>query len=480
MTSSAWVTIHDRRRAGGLGSPRSRRSRRLPGLALAAAALLLAAAPAAMAQDAGAGGPGVPACDGGKSAMRVVDEMMQAWKVDDPTVRSLRQRNISVIEGLAEIGVHVDHGDWGKARSLAYTRAYLDAMGAFVRLTNEEITTETVRDLLQDETSIAFEADEDAATYLERIEEKEALLAEMKLDQELKAAGMSDEEIAGLSVREKIPRYRDSLSREVTSLAFGRASGLVPIKTFEAVDCDGNSSVGVVAVFSTRMRELAQRIQDGDAIRPDPDRGGVTLRDRIGELSDGDLVEQFGVRRWWDEDGYPVIVAFGQWGWSSKALTAAQRDRRYRFARNQAALQARSYLAEFVTVNAQFTSSSFVGAAIEEAVEVDADRFHEYVAGTNIADRLVEEARTRSTVQLTGLDILRTWSARHPVAEHQELTGAVAYWSPAREDAVRASLGLEARHPAPEPEPAPDAEPASRSTVSGTVQSKDLMDASDF
>ena len=445
---------------------------------LPAVALLLAVAPAALAQD--AGGSGVPACEVDKTAMRVVDEMMQDWKAADPTVRSLRQRNISVIEGLAEIGVHVDHGDWGKARSLAYTRAYLDAMGAFVRLTNEEITTETVRDLLQDETSIAFEADEDAATYLERIEEKEALLAEMKLDQELREAGMSDEELARLSLREKIPRYRDALAREVTSRAFGRASGLVPIKTFEAVDCDGNSSVGVVAVFSTRMREMAQRIQDGDAIRPDPDRGGVSLRDRIGELSDEDLVEQFGVRRWWDEDGYPVIVAFGQWGWSSKALTAAQRDRRYRFARNQAALQARSYLAEFVTVNAQFTSSSFVGAAIEEAVEVDADRFHEYVAGTNIADRLVEEARTRSTVQLTGLDILRTWSARHPVAEHQELTGAVAYWSPAREDAVRVSLGLEARHPAPEPEPAPDAEPASRPTVSGTVQSKDLMDASDF
>ena len=76
-----------------------------------------------MAQDAAAGGSGVPACDGDKTAMRVVDEMMQAWKVQDPTVRSLRQRNISVIEGLAEIGVHADHGDWGKARSLAYTRA---------------------------------------------------------------------------------------------------------------------------------------------------------------------------------------------------------------------------------------------------------------------------------------------------------------------------------------------------------------------
>ena len=478
MNPSAWVTIHDYRTGGPRrSSPGGRTSPGPRGRALAAAALLLAAAPAALAQDAGESG--VPACDGGKTAMRVVDDMMQAWKVENPTVRSLRQRNVSVIEGLAEIGVHVDHSDWGKARALAYTRAYLDAMGAFVRQTNEEITTETVRDLLQDATSIAFEAGENPATYLERVAKKEEVLLELKLDQELKAAGMSDDDLARLSVREKIPQYRDSLARETTSLAFGRASGLVPLKTFEAV-CDGNSYLGVIAVFSTRMRDLAQRIQDGDAIRPDPDRGGVSLGDRIGALSDEDLVTEFGVRRWWDEDGYPVIVSFGQWGWSTKALSAAQRDRRYRFARNQAALQAKSSLAEFVTVNAQFTSSSFVGAAIEEAVEIGADGFHEYVAGTNIADRMVEEARTRSTVQLTGLDILRTWSARHPVAEHQELTGAVAYWSPAREDAVRASLGLEAKHPAPEPEPAPAPEAESRPTASGTAQSKDLMDASDF
>ena len=478
MNPSAWVTIHDYRTGGPRrSSPGGRTSPGPRGRALAAAALLLAAAPAALAQDAGESG--VPACDGGKTAMRVVDDMMQAWKVENPTVRSLRQRNVSVIEGLAEIGVHVDHSDWGKARALAYTRAYLDAMGAFVRQTNEEITTETVRDLLQDATSIAFEAGENPATYLERVAKKEEVLLELKLDQELKAAGMSDDDLARLSVREKIPQYRDSLARETTSLAFGRASGLVPLKTFEAV-CDGNSYLGVIAVFSTRMRDLAQRIQDGDAIRPDPDRGGVSLGDRIGALSDEDLVTEFGVRRWWDEDGYPVIVSFGQWGWSTKALSAAQRDRRYRFARDQAAIQARSYLAEFVTVNAQFTETSFMGDVIEDAVEVGADGFTSNVAGANFADRIVREARTRSTVQLTGLDILRTWSARHPVAEHQELTGAVAYWSPAREDAVRASLGLEAKHPAPEPEPASAPEAESRPTASGTAQSKDLMDASDF
>lgn len=445
---------------------------------VAAAALMLAAAPAAPAQEAGAAQE-IPTCEAGETAMRTVDRMIRSWKIDDPTARALERRGVSVTEGLAQVGVHVDHGDWGKARSLAYTRAYLDAMGAFVRQTNEEITTDTVRNLLQDATSISFYEDEDASSFLERVDRKEAALAELQLDQALKEAGMSDEEIAELSGAQKIPRYQDSIIRESTSRAFGRAAGLVPLKTFEAIDCDGNSSVGVAAAFSTRMRALAEQIHGGEPIRPNPDRGGTSLRDRIGALSDDDLVTQFGVRVWWDEEGYPVIIAFGQWGWSTKALTAAQRDRRYRFARSQAAAQARSYLAEFIQANAQFTSSSFVGDAIEEAVRVSGDGFREYLSGTEIVDRIVEEARVRAAVQLTGLGTLRTWSAQHPVAEHQELTGAVAYWSPAREDKVRASLGLEAKHPAPEPEPEPESEQP-QPTASGTAESKDLMDASDF
>ena len=446
---------------------------KLPAAITGAAVAALLAAPASLAQT-------QDACDAGVSAMRTVDRMIQTWKTDDPTVRTLGQRRVAVLEGLAEIGVPTGHGDWGKARSLAYTRAYLDAMGAFVRQTNEEITTQTVRDLLQDATSIPVNADEDAATYLERIDRKEAILAERQLDQALKEAGMSDEEIAQLSGREKIPRYRDALAREVTTRAFGRAAGLVPLKTFEAIDCDGNSAVGVVAAFSARMRALAELIRSGEPIRPNPDRGGTPLRERIDALTDDDLVTQFGVRIWWDGDGYPVIVAFGQWGWSTKALSAAQRDRRFRFARDQAAIQAKSSLAEFLQVSAQFTSSSFVGVTIEEAVAVGADGFHEYLEGTAMADRMVAEAMTRSTVQLTGLGILRTWSAPHPVAEHQELTGAVAYWSPAREDEVRASLGQEAKHPAPEPEPAAQPEPEPQPAASGTVESKDLMDANDF
>ena len=450
---------------------------------IGAAVLLVWAGPTAAAQDAAqeAAAQDAPVCSSDESALRSVERMVENWKNNDPAARALEQRGVSLIDGQAQIYVQIDKADWGKARSLAYTRAYLAAMGSFVRQSSQEITSETVQKSLEDLTSNSFEAGEDAATFLERIDRKASVLAEMHLDQALKEAGMSDEEIARLSGAEKIPMYRDSLERPSTSRALGRVAGLVPYKTFEAIDCEGNSWVAVVAAFSTRMRALAEQIDNGEPIRPDPDRAGVSPRDRINTLSDEDLVEQFGVRRWWDQDGYPVLIAFGQWGWSPKAPTNAERDRRYQFARKQAEIQATNYLAEFIQVSAEFTRPSSIGEIFERAVVVG-DGLPEDVENTAIMDRIVGEARTKSTVQLTGLGILRTWSSQHPVVKHQELTGAIAYWSPARENQVRASLGLDAKHPEPEPAPeeTPEPEPEPQPTASGTVQSKDLMDASDF
>ena len=450
---------------------------------LIATAALAWAAPTAAGQEAAAQDAAV--CRG---ALQIVEDDVRNWKEGDGSelLEDLEKKGASVIDGWAQIYVHPNHGDWGKARSLAYTRAYLDAMDAFVRKTGQEIRLQRISDLVRDDdTTIVFDADEDPVTLLERIDRKEAVLVEMKLDQELKAAGMSDEELARLSGREKISRLLGMTEGETLTGAFGRAAGLVPLQTFEAVDdCDeGNSWIAVVAARSAETGQLAEDIDKGTRIRPDPpDPDRPPLLDRIAALSDEDLAKEFGVRVGPDQDGYPVIVAFGQWGWSPTAPTAAERDRRYAFARDQAETLATSYLAEFIHVNAQFTRENATREIIKRAVAVDDGFYTDGRPTSEITARIVDRARTESTVQLTGLGILRTWSSQHPVVKHQELTGAVAYWSPAREDQVRATLGLDAKHiePEPEPEATPEPEPEPQPTASGTVQSKDLMDASDF
>ena len=87
------------------------------------------------------------------------------------------------------------------------------------------------------------------------------MLLEGQLDQALKdELGMSDDQIDRLSPPDKITRFRDDFLRRSVTESVGSASGLIPVKTFEAVDTEGNSAIGVVVVFSERMARVAASI----------------------------------------------------------------------------------------------------------------------------------------------------------------------------------------------------------------------------
>ena len=460
----------------------------------AAVALLMVIVPASWSQET-AGGPDYERCryedDSGRQAATAGDQIscqIEMWKREDPLGRELsRNPNVLMVDGSETVALHVDDRNWGKSRVLAHARAYLSAMGEFVGLRRQRVEVETTRlyfsDLSDDGAGIFRE---EPTSFLERIDEKEALLLEGKLDQALKdELGMSDDQIDRLSPTDKITRFRDDFLRRSVTESVGSASGLIPVKTFEAVDSEGNSSIGVVVVFSERMARVAASIADDRRIPPDPERARYPVGEWIGELSDEDLTTQFGVRLWWDERGYPVVVSFGQWGVTLGNLSNRQKDRARRAAAIQAENDARSGLVEFINVATSFSNESIRGEIVEESTKLHTGGIAEDVEFASIVDVAIEEAKTRSVANLTGLGILRTWSARHPIAADQELVGAVAYWSPAREDVIRTGLGLGTRH-VPDSESRggaeSPAEPESESepSPSGRTQSKALMDAADF
>ncbi len=455
---------------------------------IAAVALLVWAAPAALAQDAAAG-PDYEQCayeDAARSreatALRQISCQIEVWKQQDPIGSALvRNRDILLIDGSEPVGLNVLDGNWGRSRALAYSRAYLNAVGQFVRQRGQRITAESSRLYFRDDSTNIF-AEAEPGSYLKRIEEKEAVLAEGRLDQALRdELGMTEAEIDRLAPADKVTTLRDQVLQRSLVESVGSAAGLVPVQTFEAIDSEGNSAIGVMVVFSTRMARLAALIADGRRIPPDPERAQEPIDVWIGRLSDADLATQFGVRRLWDERGYPVVVSFGQWGWSSENLTNRQQDRARRAAERQAEHAASSTLAEFINVATSFSAESIRGELIEEGTRLLPGGLGEDFEDVEIVDVVVEEAKTRSVVNLTGLGILRTWSTRHPVAEEQEIVGAVAYWSPAREDFVLRGLGQAARHAPPEPEQPAESESEPESMIgSGRTQSKPLMDASDF
>ena len=383
-----------------------------------------------------------------------------------------------MIRGTALVGKNAHEKDWGKSRSLAYVRAYLDAIREFVEKRRTVIRTDTARDYLEDDHGVI--EDSDPQSYLDSIGTKYAALLEKKLDNALTEEGLSESEIAELTAPQKVIRFRDSVIRRSTVEAHGSASGLVPVKTVEVVNCDGDTAIGVVLASSRKMSVLAAQVANGEPIRPDPERAGRTVAEQLRSLADVDLVTEFGIRRWWDDQGYPVIIAFGQWGWYSANLNNRQKDRAWRFAKDQAEMQARAYLSEFINLGTLFESESETGSVAEEATIRHSSGIGEDVDVEDMIDRLVRTAQTESRVALTGLSTLRTWSATHPLAKDQELVGAVVYWSPALEDSAREGLGLSTKHAPPEQTEEARAAPEASRVEGGTTESKVQTDAADF
>ena len=411
-------------------------------------------------------------------AKQRLEEDLEEWKRTSPIARRLLHRDdVWVVSGTSFVALGTDDKRWSKARSIAYQQAFLNAMGEYVSETRADLGNKLIRDRFQqdlDESELTFNPGDTSSSQLGRVIDKLAILGERKLDQALTDSGMSEEDIARLTPAQKKTSLSDRITRETTVEALGSAAGLVPIKTFEALDDEGNSAIGVVAASSRRMRQLAKQVAQGKSITPDSDRARLPVVDQLAEMSDEDLVDQFGVRVYWDEQGYSTLVSFGQWGFSDEGLNKRKRARRREFAGQQAENDARAHLVTFIKASTRFTEISTVGIGSEEGDQVLPDNTVEDFDMVNVVDELVEKAKVTSQVKLTGMVTLRSWSARHPDLDNQEIVGAIISWSPAREKAIRAAIQDE---PARQ-QPARQEESAPRGT--STRESREDMDSSDF
>ena len=412
-------------------------------------------------------------------AESMVGRMIEEWLEEGPGRAFRAKEALNVVQGTSLVALKADDKRWGKARSLAFQNAFIQAMGAYMKSVRQRTSVSQMREFFAEdipESELRYQEGETSDSYVKRVVLKSAALVERTLDQKLVESGMSDDEIERLSTpTQKRTALAERISRRTFNEAIGSAAGLIPVKTFEGIDDEGNSAIGVVAVFSERMRHIANRISRGDVIRPDPDREHDSIMDQIDSYEKDELPNEFGVRVMWDDQGYPAIVSFGQWGWWPANLSKRKRAQRRKFALRQAENDALSNLTIFIKASTRFTEESNVGADLEQAFNLPRGGVPEEFEDVQIADKLVETARIKAEVDLTGYTRERSWSARHPLLEEHELVGVVAYWSPAREDAIRKTIGKKAKHASPKE--ISRKEP--KKQVSGSAQSRD-PDLADF
>ena len=236
-----------------------------------------------------------------------------------------------------------------KSRSMAYERAYLDAVARFMIDCYGRETTSRVSEFYGNQSS---DAEDNPVAKAKSLMEKVGLLAEAKLDKALAEEGVPAEKYASAGVVEKRTLLRDAIAVETANRALHQSSGCIPVKTFEARGDDGRYYIGVVVRYDRTSKTLAECFKR--KTRPAMVReGGLAVKDALPPRDE--ILNNFGVRLYFDETGMPALLSFGQYGSSYTGKSERMADRAETQAMRQAAMLADSGLTAFI--------NSFVDAA---------------------------------------------------------------------------------------------------------------------
>lgn len=453
----------------------SRKARTLRALA----AITLLTASGVHAQETAA--PAVE-CTDRRSAGEIIERQLRDWKNSDLgkalAARHANGELVLLISSPKTIGLSTNHANYGKSRELAYAKAFLDTQAQFVKSRKETIETQTISERFNATPSSAdrsLDSGEDQGRLM-RLGEKVFTLTEAALDKALREFGVPEEDIRKTEPSKKVQLVKDRIARQSVARALGAVAGVLPVQNFEATDCHHLGAVAVVSVFSDKNLEFARDVKLGKPIMADRERAsGQTLEAMVdAEITSGEVLDIYGLRRVHDQAGYPSLVSYGQWSFVSDGTTPRSREMKRTAALMQAESNAKAHIATYLGGTAQSTVETMTEEVIEEFETVT----REGVTADQTAELLERQLQTlssRAKVDLTGMRVLGTWTLEHPSAPGITMVGSVVAWSPQFADAINRATGSNRRQAI--------SEPVKKDTAPGQVEvrsSKVKNNAADF
>ena len=346
-------------------------------------------------------------------------------------------------KGQSAVDADVASPQFVKSRSMAYERAYLDAIARFMIDCYGRETTARVAEFYGNQSS---DAEDSPVAKAKDLNEKIGLLAEAKVDKALAEEGVPAEKYASAGIVEKRTLLRDAIAIETANKALHQSSGCIPVKTFEARGEDGRYYIGVVVRYDRTSKTLAECFRR--KVRPAlVKEGGLTVRQAL--PPEDEIVNNFGVRLYFDESGTPALLSFGQFGSSYTGKSERMAERAEEQALRQARMLADSGLTAFI--------SSFVDAAESSTVSEEITDSRIFTDDGNVTP---EEATRvldiyRKSIKQTGTDTMKGRSTvfdeivQHPNGHKVAVVGR--RWGFDTLDAVSA---IDAPPPKPSAKPA--------------------------
>lgn len=419
--------------------------------------------------------------DPGTELMEQVDEWLNGPGAG--LQQKFEDGRVFIGQGHAMVKASPESRDWADHRLMAYKEALMQAQAEFIEWEGIQVRADTISrffDARDDRSQMPDFAPEELqnTNKLAELLDKAIAVTSGKLDAELREMGVDPEEFRAAPSEKRALIFENSINEKVSVNARASLTGLVPVKTFEANDADGNHGIAVIVVASDKMRQFVYDMKNsrGEMMAKPERASAVSLRELFGN-DKASLIKEFGIRKMYDEKGYPVLVSFGQagTGYNGSDLSRKMDARKGAFLyakgdayANFAYLLNSTGTAALNTQRSSRKTTEGVATLDQGSVVQSEETRMELVKTIN------NEIAARGNISnLPGTRQLLRWTAAHPQTGH-EINGVIYVWHPVSEQNAR-----DMRNFTPERKQQSQA----RKTHNGSAnssQSRDLMSADDF
>ena len=205
----------------------------------------------------------------------------------------------------------------------------------------------------------------------------------------------------------------EQYKKMISTMARAQVLGFQACCTFEGTPSSGKGEIGVVAIWSPKLQEMAASILTG---APVPSVGAKRpIRDQISD-DPATLISTFGVQQKIDEVGDLVLVAFGQAGGVSESKMSGKAAQTK--ARQNAMAAIREFAGEQVAV-ATDTLNAETAEEFENGAEV-------YENESSMKEKI---AATAAKMNIAGIAPLKNFKFKHPI-NGKTVYGSIVTWCP--------------------------------------------------
>lgn len=349
--------------------------------------------------------------------------------------------------GISEVMLNPTDKNFSKSLQNAYNRAMINLQGEFVKDAFGRLATRSISSYKTDQSDNAKEFEElPKGGTLSQIYDKLTQLAGAEIDKALNDLGV---ETQGLEEERKKELLKDEFTKKTITKAFGNMSGLVPVKTVVTQTKRGNYRIGVIAVMSEKTRQIAKDMKNrtSSLIKG---KGGKPVVEYLPKEKAG-FIQEYGIRLVYDENGAPIILSYGNWGYSPDANSKIA-DRQESIAKDTASAQADAAIIEFINTSVSFADERETGDALNQNIKetrnlLSGDVQTQEETIMDLIDKVSKTIQTRASGKIRGIQTLKRWD--YTDENGVEYVGVVRYYSYANYLNVTNAISNKSNTPVP-------------------------------